>query len=106
MFMSSNREFSLLFTMAYAMARPFHVFHTVLETRLLGNYHVRWQGRTERVGSGGCDKFKFIKFSVNLYKIDIGRFLKTKRSVNLEFMVVTSYLTICCLVIFICIKLY
>ena len=47
----------------------------------------------------------FRKWSVNWYKIDIGRFLKPKRSVNLEFMAVTSYLTICCQVIFTCIKL-
>ena len=43
---------------------------------------------------------------VNWYKIDIGRFLKPKRSVNLEFMAVTYYQTICCQVISTFIKLY
>ena len=59
-------------------------------------------------GCGGSTHPNLIqKWLVNLYKIDIGRFLKPKRSVNLEFMAVTSYLTICCEVrIFTCIKLY
>ena len=48
----------------------------------------------------------FENMSVNWYKIDISRFLKIKWSVNLEFMAVTSYLTIYCQVTFTFIKLY
>ena len=87
------------------------IFNTLLQPLLDYTYTVWGNLGSRGVPSGGGVGVRhtshfFRKCLVNWYKIDIGLFLKPKWSVNLEFMVVTSYLTFCCQVIFTCIKLY